>query len=115
METVLKNRDFEFQPTLNYKDTLTAINLNDVTEIVILVRHAKSKVTLVEKKLSTVGVVIITAASGICSIYVNKADTASATGGLYEYIATVTVTNSAFTGSDAEFANPVDNAFILEE
>ena len=112
METVLKNKSFDFEVTLQYKDTLTAIDLDDVTDITILIRHQKTRETLIERKLSDDEVEIITANSGICAVHINGADTANARSGAYEYVATVDVANTDFDNDDADHAG-FGNAFIL--
>lgn len=113
MDRFLKNKSFEIQFTLQYKDTATAIDLDDVTDITVLIKNAKTGNTLVTKKYTTGGVSIITANSGICSVYINASDTANADKGMYEYVVTVDVANANFDGSSADFAGYA-NAFVLE-
>jgi hypothetical protein len=114
MEAVLKNKSFEFHLTLLYKDTLQAIDLDDVDDITVSLRHKPTREILLERKHSLSEVTISDADAGKCVIYVNGSDTEDANSGDYEYIATVDVENVNFDSNDADFAGWND-AFKLYE
>lgn len=105
MKNIVRNKSFEFELTLKYEDTAVAINLSTLTDITVVIREKKTRTVLMTKLYSTGGVTIVTAASGICSVYVNDTDTASAALGAYEYLATIDIANANFDGSSADFAN----------
>lgn len=113
METFLRNKTFEVQLTLLYSDDESAINLDLLTEIEVEIKNAITNRVLVTKKLTTAGVVKITAASGICSVYINKLDTVEAEKGAYIYSVSVQGVNASYTGSVSYFAG-FGNCFVLE-
>lgn len=113
MEKFLRGKSFQIQFTLKYKDTLTAIDLDDVTDITVVIKQHKNQTTYFTKKYSTGGVTIDTADSGICSVYIDGTDTTNLEKGQYDYIVTIDVANANFSGSSADFAG-YDGCFILE-
>ena len=104
MNKVVRGKSVEVQFTLKYKDTGTAIDLTSVTEITVLVRDKIKLDTLFEKTKTAGEIRVVTAVSGICSMYVNGVDTEDALRGEYEYIATIDTPNEYFDDSDADFA-----------
>jgi hypothetical protein len=113
MDKFLRNKSFEIQFTLTYKDTGLAIDLDGLTEITVEIKNHKTQNALVTKTLTDGGVAKITAASGICSVYINGADTVNADKGQYDYVVTVELANANFDDSTADFAG-YSNAFVLE-
>ena len=113
METFLKNRSFQIDFVLKYKDTGAAINLALLDEITIEVKHSLTKAILFTKTLTGTDVDITTAASGMCSIYINPSDTVNATAGVYEYVATIEYEDLNFDDDDSNPAG-YGNCFILK-
>ena len=119
METYRKNRSFKLEFNIIYLDTSAQINLAgaDINDVTITIRHKKSKIQLVERKLSLAEVTLISSdATKNCSILINKTDTVNVTNlDIYEQSATVNVDVTGYTGNVPDFSNKWTDAFILEE
>ena len=103
MDKVLQGHSFAFEATLKYKDTLTAIDLDDVTDVTVYIRKIEGRTALVTKLYSTGGVSFTTPNSGVCTVYMNPSDTSGASKGQYEYAVVVEVVDSNYDSNTADF------------
>ena len=103
MDKVLKGHSFAFEATLKYKDGSVIIDLDDVTDVTILIRKHEGSTALVTKKYSTGGVSFTTPNSGVCTVYMNPSDTSGATVGQYDYAVIVEVVNANYDSNTADF------------
>jgi len=113
METFLRNKSFQVDFILQYKDRATAINLDLLDEIDVVVYNSLTKAVLLNRKLSLSEVNKTNASLGMCSIYINPSETVSAPVGAYEYIITIEFSDENYTSGIATPAGE-GKCFILK-
>ncbi len=124
VETHLRTSDFYFKIQLKYKDSGLAINTALADDIRVDIINQVSQEIIAVKTLSqdSAGgyesiILLDPTTDGYVDVPMNKEDFLDSAGvlvdkGMYEYIATVYVTDSNFEGGAAEFQG-FGEAFIL--
>ena len=124
VETHLRTSDFYFKILLQYNDTELPINVGNVDDIMVEIINQESQEVIAVKLLSQDSatgyesiLLLDPTADGYIDVAMNKEDFEDSAGtlvdkGMYEYIATVYVTDSNFVGGLADFQG-FGEAFIL--